>query len=200
MNKYLYSWFFILSTVHSSLLIAESMVVSDSLTRQQVIAFKSTTLKIALLNAEYPELAEYSQQFDFNKSKQVIAFLKKSNAYSKIEIILQDTEIEDLNQVFKISQKVMGGLYFLNRNKDDTNQSVSQFETIRNVLLDNLARLKKQSDSSIGNNSEFLIKETEVQLALLDKQLIIVKQSLESLTDADKLFLEENSEWFKKQF
>jgi len=200
MNKYLYSWFFILSTVHSSLLIAESMVVSDSLTRQQVIAFKSTTLKISLLNAEYPELAEYSQQFDFNKSKQVIAFLKKSNAYSKIEIILQDTEIEDLNQVFKISQKVMGGLYFLNRNKDDTNQSVSQFETIRNVLLDNLARFKKQSDSSIGNNSEFLIKETEVQLALLDKQLIIVKQSLESLTDADKLFLEENSEWFKKQF
>ena len=192
--------FLILLNIYSPLLMAKEDTVPDRLTQQQIIAFKSVTHKMGLLNAEYPELAEHSQQFDFDKSDQVVAFLKKSKAFPKIEAILQGSEIKDLHQVFKISQKVMGGLYFLNRTKDDTNQSESQFETIRKVLLANLARLKEQSDSDFGNHNERLIKEMKEQLALLDKQLIIVKQAIESLSDADKTFLDENSDWFKQQF
>ncbi|PHS16394.1 MAG: hypothetical protein COA86_12220 [Kangiella sp.] len=180
--------------------IAEAKESSTSLTRQQIIAFKSVTHKMGLLNAEYPELAEHSQQFDFDKSEQVVTFLKKSKAYPKIEAILQNSEIDDLREVFKISQKVMGGLYFLNRKKDDTNQSESQFETIRKVILANLARLEEQSESGFDNNNERLIKEMKEQLALLDEQLIIVKQAIESLNDVDKIFLDKNAIWFKQQF
>lgn len=205
MNKHLTSWIFlIVLTMGSSLIItvaiAEAKESSTSLTRQQIIAFKSVTHKMGLLNAEYPELAEHSQQFDFDKSEQVVTFLKKSKAYPKIEAILQNSEIDDLREVFKISQKVMGGLYFLNRKKDDTNQSESQFETIRKVILANLARLEEQSESGFDNNNERLIKEMKEQLALLDEQLIIVKQAIESLNDVDKIFLDKNAIWFKQQF
>jgi len=201
MNKHLTFWFFlIILAVSCSLLRAEVKESSISLNRAQIIAFQSVTHKMGLLNSEYPELAEISQQFDFDKSEQVIDFLKKSEAYPKIEAILDDSEIKDLHQVFKVSQKVMGGLYFLNRAKDDTNQSDSQFETIRKVLLTNLARLEEQSDSAFGNDNERLIKEMKEQLALLNKQLIIVKQAIESLSDTDKVFLDENTEWFKQQF
>jgi len=205
MNKHLTSWFFLIVLAMGSSLISPVAIVkaketSTSLNRQQIIAFKSVTHKMGVLNAEYPELAKHSQQFDFDKSEQVITFLKKSKAYSKIKVILNDSEIEDLQQVFKISQKVMGGLYFLNRTKDDTNQSESQFETIRKVILANLARLEEQSESNFANNNERLIKEMKEQLALLDKQLIIVKQAVESLNDADKIFLDENAVWFKQQF
>jgi len=192
--------FCFLFAIYGSCVLAESNLVSDSLTKQKVIAFKAVTYKMGILNAEYPELAEHSQQFDFDKSEQVIDFLKKSKAYSKIKVILNDSEIEDLQQVFKISQKVMGGLYFLNRTKDDTNQSESQFETIRKVILANLARLEEQSESNFANNNERLINEMKEQLALLDKQLIIVKQAVESLNEADKIFLDENAVWFKQQF
>lgn len=201
MNKYLSFWFLLaISIAYSSFLIAESNPVSNDLTRQQIIAFKSVTYKIGLLNAEYPELAEHNQKFDFNKSEQVITFLKKSKAYSKIEEILRNSTIEGLAQIFAISQKVMGGLYFLNRKKNNTNQSESQFETIKMVLVNNLERLKQQSESSFANDNEFLIKETEAQLILLEQQLIIVKQALESLSEADKVFLDANAEWFKQQF
>ncbi len=209
MNKHLTSWFFIIvlamgmemgSSLITTVAIAEAKESPTSLNRTQIIAFKLVTHQMGLLNAEYPELAEHSQQFDFDKSEQVITFLEKSEAYSKIKAILDESEIEDLHQVFKISQKVMGGLYFLNRAKDDTNQSESQFETIRKVILANLARLEEQSDLEFANNNEGLIKEMKEQLALLDEQLIIVKQAIESLNDVDKIFLDDNATWFKQQF
>ena len=200
-HRFLLFVLFIFSSVLATEITAES-IANDSITlnREVITSFIQVTDKMSVLNKEYPELAEHSQQFNFEQSEEIIQFLKKSKAYPEIEAILENSKLNRLLDIFHISQKVMGGLYYLNRANEDSNQSISQFETIRKVLQNNLKTLKKQDEESYTQDNATLIKESEAQLELLDKQLIIVNQALNSLSEGDKVFLDNDSSWFKLKF
>jgi len=165
---------------------AENMPLS----RDLIDSFIGVSKKIGQLGEQYPELRVNSQQLASKNQADMIERLKKSKAFPEIEIFLNDSPFGTLQELFDFSNRILDLAYFTRMNNFD-GANLIQTEAI---LTANLNSLKA------NHASPELIAKAEQTLASLGSQLKLVKQSLQRISEQDRLFASQNLQWLKTKF
>lgn len=160
------------------------------LTKTLIESFLLVTREIGGLAQKYPTLSAYSGGFNTENQSEVIRFLKASTAYPEIEGIIQLSPFKDLEEIFNLSERILAIGYY-NKVKNPEGVNIFQTEKILRANLNNL-RASHASDA--------IITKAEVTLDYVKAQVELVQQKLNNISDQDKAFVEQNSEWLKQKF
>lgn len=160
------------------------------LSRSLIESFLVVSKQIGGLRQKYPELVNYSAEFDSENQAVVIKLLKTSSAYPEIKNIIGASAFTNLEDVFVFSERILAIGYY---NKTNNPDSVSLFQTEK-ILQANLNILRA------NNASNAIISKAEKTLDYIKAEVKIVQQKLATISDEDKAFVIQNNEWLKQKF
>ena len=107
-----------------------------------------------------------------------------------LEKLLEPSIFTNLEDIFAFSERILAIGYYSKVNSPD---SVSLFQTEK-ILQANLKNLRA------GNATDAIITKAEKNLNYIKAQVKIVQQKLATISDEDKAFVIQNSEWLKQKF
>ncbi len=157
----------------------------ESLNKELVSSFIEVSQQFAGLQEKYPELANYSTGIGAENRERIVEFLKASPAYPEISEIIESSQIADINQLFEISERILGIAYL---DKLNGPFGVTLYET-RIILKANLNALQA------NKASEAIIEQAVRTLNNVEARVKIAEQTVEKVTDQDKTFMEQNRQW-----
>ncbi len=160
------------------------------LSKPLIESFLIVSKKIGGLGQKYPELANYSAGSNFEDQSELVKFLKNSSAFPEIKKIIEASVFTSLEDVFIFSERILAIGYY---NKVNNSDSVSLFQTEK-ILQANLNNLRA------NNASDTIISKAEKTLDYVKVQVKIVRQKLDVISEEDKTFVIQNSEWLKQKF
>ena len=160
------------------------------LSKPLIESFLVVSKEFGGLGQKYPELVNYLAAFNSSNKSEVINFLIASSAYPEIKKIIEASVFTNIEDVFVFSERILAIGYY---NKVNNSDSVSLFQTEK-ILQANLNNLRA------NNASNAIISKAEKTLGYIKAQVKIVQQKLATISDEDKAFVIQNSEWLKLKF
>ena len=156
------------------------------LTKELLTSFQQVSQQWQGLEADYPELTASLDNSDISQVKKIIAQLKSSKAYPKIQSILADSKFTSLEQYYDVTMRLMGGM--MSYQMQNMPQGMN-FESMAQMLKSNIAQMKAK------NVPSSMIDEMKVQLADIEKNMKTMKLAMASTSNADKKFISDNAQW-----
>ena len=159
---------------------------SPLLSKALIKSLSTISEKIDSLETKYPKIFAESDKFGMSDQAKAVKFIEASKAYPDVKNILSKSEFKNLNELYEVSIRFMGALYFVQMQKMPEGSGP-------NAMIQSLeASIKQMKQSgaptSVINTMEESLIETKAQLK--DMQLATNKAS-----KADKAFVSNNLDW-----
>jgi len=156
------------------------------LSKELITSLSAISEKIDNLETKYPKTFAQSDKFGMSDQAKAVKFIEASKAYPDVKNILSASGFKNLNELYDVSIRFMGALYFVQMQKMPEGSGP-------NAMIQSLeASIKQMKQSgaptSVINTMEESLIETKAQLK--DMQLATNKAS-----KADKAFVSNNLDW-----
>ena len=153
------------------------------LTKELITSFQQVSQQWQTLERDYPELTAQVDNIDISQVDKMIAQLKNSSAYPKIQSIIASSNFSSLDEYYDIAMRLMAGMMMQKMPQGMNADSMGE------MLKSSIAQMKA------NNAPSAVITQMEQQLIEMEKNIKVVQSALKNLSAADKKFINENAQW-----
>jgi len=170
---------------HSCEVNAEEQI---KLSKQMIESFEAVSAQWGLLAQKHEEIGKHLQGLNLKSSDKASDYLNNSEAGDALKKALLDSSFTSVTQVLQFSKRFLGAQYYI---ETQINQSGVNFVDMVAILQSNIDRLDKEGADKIT------ILKMHAQLAHHKQRAETIEYMLALLNDEDKIFIDQNLEWFK---
>ncbi len=167
--------------------ISPSLWAGDStLSKELITSFYAVAEKIEGLENKYPNIFSETDKFSMSDQDKAIQLMEKSKAYPDIEKVLSSSGFKSLTELYDISARLMGAIFFAQTKKMPEGMN---FDAMEKALVNSIATMKERgAPAEMTAGMEKSLKENRAHRK--DMAFAMAKAS-----DADKKFVIDNIDW-----
>ncbi|MEW6983791.1 hypothetical protein AAD001_14150 [Colwelliaceae bacterium 6471] len=171
------------------LLVCQSFIASasETLSKKSVQAFFEASEQISQLKDEYPGLLNNIEELGKLDAQNLLDQIENSPAYPEIKAILAKANVEDLNELMAISQRIMGSVFSAHMQQNP--MMAEQLKAMNAAQLEHIAKMKSKG------LPESVVAEMEAQLAQTKVYNERMNEAVKSASTADIQFVKDNLDW-----
>ncbi|MFL0800249.1 MAG: hypothetical protein K6L80_07375 [Agarilytica sp.] len=176
--KYLIIAIFFISPV----LLADGRTLNKAL----ITSFYAVTEKIERLEDKYPTIFSQTDNYSMADQDKAIRLMEKSSAYPEVMKALSSSEFKSLAEVYDVSTRLMGGMFFVQMKKMPAGMD---FDAMEKTLENSIKSMKDSgAPAAMIAGLEETLNENRAQSK--DMAFAMAKAS-----EADKKFIADNIDW-----
>lgn len=158
----------------------------EALTKALAQQYFNAVEQLQQLQQQYPELADQMDDFSFTDKEKFLSKVKGLAYFSEISSAVQSAGLADVEQLYDLSMRIIGGVMAAQMGQMPTGQNVEALLAMKQQAVEQMQKANMPKEMR-----DLMLKRLEEQ----EKNMMGMLKLSKNVSSEDKKFVIENLEW-----